>query len=72
MEVRCGGIAYTCEMSFGLLVLLIGVVCLLLSIVGELGYFDRVYSDIWLVYVLWFFLYDLFYHGRIPHSHESD
>ena len=49
MEVRCGGIVDTCEMSFGLLVLLIGVVCLLLSIVGVLECFDRAYSDIWLV-----------------------
>ena len=65
------GIVNTCEMSVGLRVLLIGVVCLLLS-VGVLGYFVRAYSDIWLVYALWFFLYDLFYHGRIPHSHENE
>ena len=72
MEVRCGDTVYTCEMSFGSLVLLIGIVCLFLCIVGVSGCFDRANSGIWLVYALWFFLCDLFYHGRIPHRHESD
>ena len=53
-------IVCACEMSFGLLVLLIGVVYLLLSFIGVLGCFDHAYSGIWLACALWFFLYDCF------------